>query len=45
MTDIAAELDQRLTQLAPEKARALERLVREAMALAVDPDGPSRPAT
>ena len=34
MTDLASELDQKLTQLAPAKARALERLVREAMALA-----------
>ena len=34
MTDLACELDQKLAQLAPAKARALERLVREAMALA-----------
>jgi hypothetical protein len=34
MTDLAAELDQKLTKLAPAKARVLERLVREAMALA-----------
>ena len=33
MTDLASELDQKLTQLPPAKARALERLVREAMAL------------
>ena len=34
MTDVASDLDQKLTQLAPAKARLLERLVREAMALA-----------
>lgn len=34
MTDLAAELDQKLTQLAPAKARGLERMVRDAMALA-----------
>ena len=34
MTDLAVELDQKLMKLAPAKARALERLVREAMALA-----------
>ena len=41
MTDLASELDQKLTQLAPAKARVLERLVREAMALA-DADDASR---
>jgi hypothetical protein len=44
MTDLASELDQKLTQLAPTKARALERLVREAMALA-DANDPSRATT
>ena len=34
VTDLAVELDQKLMKLAPAKARALERLVREAMALA-----------
>jgi len=34
MTDLALKLEQKLTQLAPGKARALERVVREAMALA-----------
>jgi hypothetical protein len=34
MTDVAAELDQKLMRLAPSKARVLERLVREAMELA-----------
>jgi hypothetical protein len=36
MTALAAELDEKLAQLAPAKARALERLVREAIALADD---------
>ena len=31
---LASELNQKLTQLAPSQARALERMVREAMALA-----------
>lgn len=44
MTDLASELDQKLTQLAPAKARALERLVREAMALA-DANDASRAPT
>jgi hypothetical protein len=38
MTELAAELDQKLTKLTPAKARALERLVREAMALAETPE-------
>ena len=34
MTELALELDEKLAQLAPAKARALERRVREAIALA-----------
>src|SRR5438067_1210409 len=50
MTDLAAELDQKLTELAPAKARVLERLVREAMALADAADvslqtGTAKPGT
>jgi uncharacterized protein (DUF1778 family) len=37
MTDLAAELDQKLAKMEPAKARVLERLVREAMALADAP--------
>ncbi len=36
----SSELAQKLTQLAPAKARELERLVREAMALADANDAP-----
>jgi hypothetical protein len=38
MTDLAAELDQKLAKLEPAKAQLLERLVREAMALADAPE-------
>ncbi len=34
MTELALELDEKLAHLAPAKARALERRVREAIALA-----------
>src|SRR5437016_5468323 len=34
MTELASKLDEKLAQLTPGKARVLERLVRDAMALA-----------
>ena len=43
MTELASELDQKLAQLAPAKARVLERLVREAIALADAGDSPMQP--